>query len=645
MNRTMEKMLRTVLQKILSRRMYLVFSAHAAVIAVSYVLAFQLRFDFAVPERMAMLLWHTLAWVLPMKLVVFYHYGSFHGWWRYVTFADLASLLQAATLSTLGMAAVDHFLIPEHQVPRAVLLLDWGLTILVLGGLRSACRLLREQLWPYLIAGPRRPALMIGVEQAGEAIVGQIHGHRRLDYRVIGFLDENRSHHGTRLGGIPFLGAPGEAVTLAEEHGVGVILVIAGSLSGHPMRNLVRQCRAAEIELKVIPPVEHLLKESYRLQVREVRIEDLLRREPVELDRGAIEAMLRGRRVMVTGAGGSIGSEICRQALACGPEQIILVERAENSLFYVNEELKRLARPGQLAACVADVGDLERMEAVFDRTRPDIVFHAAAHKHVPLMESDPGEAVRNNVLGTQKLADLANEHHVARFVMISTDKAVNPTSVMGVSKQIAERYVHALSEFSDTKFIVVRFGNVLASAGSVVPIFQEQIRNGGPVTVTHPQMRRFFMTIPEASQLVLQAAAMGEGGEIFVLDMGELVPIVDLAEDMIRLSGAMPGEIDIVFTGTRPGEKLFEELCCDGETLSPTSHPKVLAAEHQPVDLMEIREALLELESVVYQPGEKVREVLRQIVPEYHAPDCSRPRSAATAGAGPVAAQTMNLTT
>jgi FlaA1/EpsC-like NDP-sugar epimerase len=442
---------------------------------------------------------------------------------------------------------------------------------------------------------------------------------------------------------VPFLGTPEELLQVAEEYQVEDLLVVADSIPGATLRKLVQQCREAKIDLKVLPPVDHLLNGSYQLQVRDVKIEDLLRRDPVQLDRQVIGNMLRGRKVMVTGAGGSIGSEICRQVLICGPAQLVLVERAENSLFYLERDLSRLAAAGQLAPCIGDIGDAERMQSIFEQYRPDVVFHAAAHKHVPLMEHNPGEAIKNNVFGTQTLADLAGEFRVERFVLISTDKAVNPTSVIGVSKQIAERYVHALSEFSDTRYIVVRFGNVLGSAGSVVPIFQEQIRCGGPVTVTHPEMERFFMTIPEASQLVLQAAAMGKGGEIFVLDMGEPVKIVDLARDMIRLSGAMPGEIEIRFSGKRPGEKLYEELCFPAERLLPTPHPKVRAADHRPISLSEIRESLLELASVLHEPADVLREVLRRAVPEYICPEpshcCNMPRDSAVESAE----ETLNL--
>ncbi|NLY01915.1 MAG: polysaccharide biosynthesis protein [Rhodopirellula sp.] len=639
----METALRKMFRKSLPKRVYILWALHLVVLSFAYVLAFGLQFDFAVPESMAALMWSTLVWVLPLKVAVFYRLGSFHSWWRYVSFADLAAILQASALATVAVAAIDHFVISGEQIPRAVLLLDFGLTLLLLGGIRCAVRLLREEFWPALTAKSRRPALVIGAEQGGESLVRQIHSQPGLNYRIVGFLDENAEHRGSRIGRIPFLGTPDDAARLADERGIRDILVIAGALPGARMRGLVEQCRAAEINLRVVPPIDRFLNGSYQLHIRDVKIDDLLHRDPVQLDRQFVGEMIRGRRVMVTGAGGSIGSEICRQVLSCQPEQLVLVDHGENSLFYLKRELDKLVDHHLLAPCIGDIGDVERMRSIFEHHRPHIVFHAAAHKHVPMMEDNPGEAVKNNVFGTQRLADLAGEFGVERFVLISTDKAVNPTSVMGATKQIAERYVHALSEFSGTRYIVVRFGNVLGSAGSVVPIFREQIRGGGPVTVTHPKMERFFMTIPEASQLVLQAAAMGKGGEIFVLEMGQPVKIVDLARDMIRLSGAAPGEIEIQFSGMRPGEKLYEELYFDTERLLPTAHPKLRAAEHRPISLMELRESLLKLEFVVDQPADVVRETLGRVVPEYRGREPARDGAAPLVQTGKLLAQNAEL--
>ncbi|MEZ6070279.1 MAG: nucleoside-diphosphate sugar epimerase/dehydratase [Pirellulales bacterium] len=370
----------------------------------------------------------------------------------------------------------------------------------------------------------------------------------------------------------------------------------------------------------MIPSFDEILSNRFHFQVRDVNIGDLLRRDPVQLSNAKIESLLEGGTVMVTGAGGSIGSEICRQVLAFRPTKLLLVERTENALFLIERELQATKTETQLIPCIADILDRPRLEAIFEQHRPDVVFHAAAHKHVPMMEHNPGEAIKNNVLGTRAVAELADAYGANEFVMISTDKAVNPTSVMGSSKHLAERFVNTFSEESTTKFVVVRFGNVLGSNGSVVPIFAEQIRQGGPITVTHPDIERYFMTIPEASQLVLQAAAMGEGGEIFVLDMGESVKIVDLARDMVRLSGLEPDDIEIVFTGLRPGEKLYEELYFDNEEMLPTPHPKVFVAYHRPFRLDEVRASIDALAAVMHAPAEEVRAELKRHIPEYEWP-------------------------
>jgi FlaA1/EpsC-like NDP-sugar epimerase len=370
--------------------------------------------------------------------------------------------------------------------------------------------------------------------------------------------------------------------------------------------------------VKVLPSYEQLLQGTVDMKPREVSIEDLLRRDPVQLNMQELQRWIDGHVLLVTGSAGSIGSEICRQLLQFSPRRLVLVDRSENGQFFVERELRRLASATQIDVCMADINDAQRMSQLFEDYRPGIVFHAAAYKHVPLMETNPGEAVKNITLASRQLADLADRHGVSSFVMISTDKAVNPTSVMGVCKRVAELYVQALAETSECRFVTVRFGNVLDSAGSVVPIFRKQIAEGGPVTVTHPDMRRYFMTIPEASQLVIQAGAMGRGGEIFVLDMGEPVRILDLAADMIRLSGLEVGkDINLEFIGQRDGEKLFEELHCDGERHLATTHPKIMVADSKKVELMSLARSLAHLRDLTRSRNSAIRSALRAIVPQY----------------------------
>jgi FlaA1/EpsC-like NDP-sugar epimerase len=597
----------------LPRRIYVLVLVHLVLFALSYEIALRLRFDMEVPTGARSFFWKTLPWLLGFKLLMFHYVGSLHGWWRYITFGDLAALLRVSTLSTIIISFVDYFFVHSYQIPRSVLLLDWGITILLVGGLRSASRLVREIWWPAISLQGRKPALLIGAVQGGEVLARH--------FRVVGFLDEDRSRYGSRLGGIPFLGSPNDAVGFAQEHEAKDLLIISNSLPGDKLRDLVQRCRKADIKVKMIPPIDELINGSFRLHVRDVNIDDLLRRDPVKLDAVAISKMLSGKRVLVTGAGGSIGSEICRQIAKCNPECLVLVEQAENSLFEFDREMRNLGYGTFCVPRIADICDKGRMRALFQTHRPEIVFHAAAHKHVPMMEENPSEAVKNNVLATADLASLCDAFGVERFVMISTDKAVRPTSVMGVSKQLAERYVHAHAATSKTKFVVVRFGNVLASNGSVVPIFKEQIKNGGPITITHPDMTRFFMTIPEASQLVMQASAMGNGGEIFVLDMGKQVKIVDLAKDLIRLSGLAPEEIPIEYIGIRPGEKLYEELYMDSEEMLPTAHPKLHMVYPQQFSAEELNETLEDLRSLVNENDEVVRRKICSLAVDYCSSD------------------------
>ena len=424
----------------------------------------------------------------------------------------------------------------------------------------------------------------------------------------------------SRVAGFEVLGTIDSAAVEIARRRADEVVVQSGLLTGKRFRKLLEDCEHAGATVKVLPGIDELMngqRDLTHVRLRPVEIKDVLRREPVQLDDTAIRVLIEGRTVMVTGAGGSIGSEICRQVLRFNPKTLLLVEQAENSLFLIEQELSRLEPRPAFEPLIADITDESRMEQIMGLHRPEVIFHAAAHKHVPMMEWNPAEAIKNNVFGTRMLARLADRHGVREFVAISTDKAVNPTSVMGCSKLLAERFVQALSVTSRTKYIVVRFGNVLASNGSVVPIFQEQIRRGGPVTVTHPGIERYFMTIPEASQLVLQAATQGEGGEIFVLDMGESVKIVDLARDLIALSGLEPDDIEIVYTGLRPGEKLFEELYFDDERRVGTRHPKVFCAMHRPADLAAVEATFDELAEVLDEKPEVVRARLRDLVPEY----------------------------
>ena len=601
-----------------SQRQLLLAMALVPVFAAIHYLAYWLRFEGTL-SRSAQFQWQeSVVPVVMIKVVVFGWFGVYQGWSRYVTFHDLVNLVQAATICSLSIVLLDYLFLQDFAFPRSIFLMDWGATIFAIGGLRSTMRAMEEFAWYSFRTDRRKPTFIVGANDTGEALLRAIRRNYKLPYRVIGFLSEDGTKIRSRIGGVPIIGTLDDTCRLAEKYGVKEVLITAGELTGSQVRKLVEEGSQKGVLVKVMPSYEQLLGGKLAWRPREVSIEDLLQRDPVNLDLGKLHNWIDGRVLMVTGSAGSIGSEICRQLLQFSPRRLIVVDRSETGQFFLDRELQEIAGATPIETVIADISDVRRMDTIFKTYQPEIVFHAAAYKHVPLMESHPGEAIKNITLATRSLADLAHRHEVRSFVLISTDKAVNPTSVMGACKRVAELYVQALSTRSKTHFVTVRFGNVLDSAGSVIPVFRAQIAAGGPVTVTHPEMRRFFMTIPEASQLVIQAGAMGNGGEIFVLDMGRPIRIVDLAKDMIRLCGYRVGkDIEIAFVGKRPGEKLYEELHVSDEDHLPTSHPKILVAQGRPLDLLQIKRQLHELSLHVDEPRESLIEHLQQLVPQY----------------------------
>lgn len=502
---------------------------------------------------------------------------------------------------------------------EGVIMLDLLTTIMLLAGLRMLVRLYHEEFFSETRGSARR-FLIVGAGNAGEALLREMLRRKDVQYEVVGFIDDNPAKIGMSIHGIPVLGNVDQLPEICRKHNIDEIAIAIPSANRKQLRRVVQVCEGTKLRFSTVPSLTDIASGKLRVsQMRDVDINDLLGRDEVKLDLADIEKYLNGRTILVTGAGGSIGSEMCRQVCAFGPKALLLVEQAENPLFFIERELLCRFPDVRMHSLICNITDKQRVDQIFSFYRPEIVIHAAAHKHVPLMENNPGEAVKNNVLGTCTVANAADTYGASGFVMISTDKAVNPTSIMGATKRVAEMYIQDLNKTSKTRFVTVRFGNVLGSNGSVVPIFKQQIAAGGPVTVTHPEMRRYFMTIPEASQLVLQAAAMGEGGEIFVLDMGEPVKIVDLARELITLSGFRPGEdIEIAFSGLRPGEKLFEELSIEGEDMLQTRHPKIAVWKNIPKDRETLRkgiEALLRV--AVTQDREKIIETIRFLVPEF----------------------------
>jgi len=591
----------------------------APVFVLVYYLSFWLRFEGQLGPGQMREFAATVVWVVLIKLTVFAWFRIHRSWGRFATFYDLVALVQATTGSLLLTVLVYRLLLTEPSVPRSVFLLDWGATIVIVGGARAVARILRERNWTSLLAPSTKvPVLIVGADDAGESLLRAIMVNERLRYQAVGFVDGDPRRIGTCVGGVPVIGTLEQTCQLAERHGVAEILIASSSLPGREIRRIVNRARQFGIRVKVLPSYEQLIRGSVAVQPQPVSINDLLRREPVQLDLAHLRQWIDDRVLLVTGSAGSIGSEICRQLLQFSPRRLVLVDRSENGQFFLERQLRELAGDVPIDIRVGDVLDRDSTERLLDETRPEIIFHAAAFKHVPLMERHPDEAVKNIVLATRQLADLARECEVESFVLISTDKAVNPTSVMGACKRVAELYVQSLTGQSPCRFVTVRFGNVLDSAGSVVQVFRQQIADGGPVTVTDPRIERFFMTIPEAARLVLQAGAIGRSGEILLLDMGDPVRIVDLAADMIRLSGMEVGkDIDIEFTGLRPGEKLYEELYLDAEKLLPTRHKKIMVADRTPRDPDSVAAAVERLVRLAQAQPDVVRAMLEEIVPEY----------------------------
>ena len=562
---------------LLRYRAVVIVLANLAIATAAYFVTFALRFDLSIPERYATMALATLPLLLACKLLGFWSFGLFSGWWRHVSVRDVEGVVRGNALASALFLMGMVFLRGLHGFPRAVFLLDFILCTVLMAGIRLAIRLLRERRDRAAVRRIETLALIVGAGQAGIRLLEEIESRRRLKIAVIGFVDDDPAKLGLRVCGTPVLGPLDDLPRLVEQHEIGEVLIAVPSARGVALRRIVERCTEAGVRHRVLPTLGQLVEGQVTYtQMREVRVDDLLAREPVHLDRAPVDSLVRGKTVLVTGAAGSIGSELCRQLAGHEPERLVLYDRHENGMFALEMELRARFPGVHLEPVLGDVLLEDQLHCVFAAERPDLVFHAAAYKHVPLAEQNVIEAVRNNIFGTYNVAQAAMAYGTSEFVIVSTDKAVRPTSVMGVTKRVAEMVVRGLQN-GGCCFIEVRFGNVLGSSGSVVPLFREQISRGGPVTVTHPEVTRYFMTIPEAAQLILQAAVLGSGGEIFVLEMGQPVRIVDLARQMIRLSGFQPDEdVPIVFTGLRPGEKLHEELIAQQEEVAATYHDGIM---------------------------------------------------------------------
>ena len=617
---------------------FVVLCSDLFLLAGSLYIAHLIRFEFNIPSYFMDTGIRMLPFVLITKIFCFYFFDLYRGMWRYTSIQDLLNIIKAASTSTL---LIMCFILIRYQFigfSRSVFLIDWCLTILFISGFRLGVRIYfeyfaekgaRPSIQISLLrlfkekSGDSKNLLIIGAGDGAEKIYREIHANAGLRYRVVGFLDDDSAKIGKKIHGVPVLGRINEIAKATGKVKADEALIAIPSANGTQMRTIVDHCKNGGIEFKTIPGYGELINGRVTINsIREVAYGDLLGREIIKLEEEKIGAYLKDRNVLVTGAGGSIGAELCRQICRFQPEKIILFERAESPLHSIELELKQNYKNITVVPVLADVQDKNQLNKAFEGHQPNMVFHAAAYKHVPMLEIQPWKAIDNNVVGTKNLMEVSTANNVARFVFVSTDKAVRPANVMGASKRLAETMLQGQNGcgLSQTRFMIVRFGNVVGSVGSVVPLFKNQIQDGGPVTVTHPDVTRFFMTIPEACQLILQAGAMGNGGEIFILDMGTPIKIDDMARDLIRLSGFEPEiDIKIEYTGLRPGEKLYEELITDGEDIVPTRHEKIMVLKGIECDLELLNGKIDEL--VVFaaeQSGDKIKSKLKEIVPDYN---------------------------
>ena len=621
----------------INQRKLLRFTVEILCLAAAFAMSFMVRIDVILSWTWGKRILIHIVPVVVLELVCLWLFGALRGAWRFVSIQDVKRILIALAVACVPMilARIVIGACLKPQDPLLILSLPWGvifvnfcLAFLSLVGARVFHRLVYEARIRRALnaASPLRASLsektiLIGEDRA-RSIIESISMHPEMPIELVGIISHGESIVGDTIADVKIIGKIKDIPECAKKYDVTHAIICESPRGGHNLREILELCAEASLSTRIIPQLDDLVEGKFDVgQLREVSVEDLLHRDPVQLDKTQISSFLHGKRILVSGAGGSIGSEICRQILAFSPAMIVLLERCELFIYEIEKELSAIAGETKIVPRLVDICDIPRLEAVFEETKPEVIFHAAAYKHVPMLEYNPGEAIRNNVEGTMNMVNVADASGCEAFVMISTDKAVHPTSIMGTSKRIAELYLQVMSKTSKTRFCAVRFGNVLGSTGSVVPLFRSQLAKGGPLTVTHPDMVRYFMTIPEASQLVMQAGAMGKGGEIFVLDMGEPVRIVDLARDLIRLSGKSEKEIPLVFTGTRPGEKLFEELGFDEECMDRTGHPKIYVGKLRPVDREVVLSGIEKLRPYRdSQDNAAVRAVMSELVPEMMTP-------------------------
>ena len=625
--------------KINNRNFFLIIGTDIFLFIASLFIAYLIRFDFITSGRYLHFILKLLPLMLGIKIFTFYEFGVYRGMWRYTSIADLFSIIKAASLSSLVAVSFLLFSTGFIGFPRSIFIIDWCFTILFISAFRLSIRIFIvhfsenesllstiRKLWSLLKRKnpDKKNLLIIGAGDCGEKIYREIRDNLKLKYNIVGFLDDDEDKIGRKIHNIPVLSSISKVRYTAQKVDAQEILIAVSSATASQMRSIISSCENSGLPYKTVPGMGELINGEVTIKsIRDVDYRDLLGRDVVQLEEKEIGAYLHGKVVIVTGAGGSIGSELCRQICRFNPRKLLLFERAESPLFYIELELKNKFSDIHVIPILSDIQNKDQLEKVFMDYHPNVFFHAAAYKHVPMLEMQPWRAVENNIMGTRNALNVARRFRVERFVFVSTDKAVCPANVMGASKRIAEMLVHGCrnDESDNYRYMIVRFGNVVGSIGSVVPLFREQIKNGGPVTVTHPEVTRFFMTIPEACQLILQAGAMGSKGfvDTYILDMGTPIKILDMAKDLIRLSGFEPDiDIKIEYIGLRPGEKLYEELITKGENIVPTRHEKIMVLRDENYfgdNLIKNIEELIHISRS--QNIEKIKTKLRKIVPEY----------------------------
>lgn len=600
---------------ILKSRRSIIISTHLILVVCAYILAFYLRLDFNISRSVWLLILKTLPVFIFVKMVILGYFGLYSGLWRYASIDDIWRIAKAHVLAMLCLIPAIAFFSTFEGFPRSIFVLDCILSFCLVAGVRFVTRLLREKYRPALGIKQKR-VIIVGAGEAGVMVLREARINPKANIEIVGFIDDDRGKKNSRIQGVSILGACSVIPLIVEKYGIDEVVIAIPSANGEVIRKIVSYCQAYSVRIRIVPGLQKILNGDLEVKPRDIRPEDLLGRETVNVNEEEIKGYLSGKVVLVTGAGGSIGSTLCRQIVNFNPKEVLLFDHNENNVYFLGIDFLTKYPKIKFKTIIGDMRDIGLLKNVFSLYRPQVVFHAAAHKHVPLMEENPSAAVKNNIIGSRNLIYASHHYKTERFILISTDKAVNPTSVMGITKRIAEMVLQSKARTSKTEFMAVRFGNVLGSDGSVVPLFKKQIEEGGPVTLTHPEVKRYFMSVNEAAQLVLQAGAMGKAGEIFILDMGEQIKILDLAKELISLYGLKPEEdIKIKFIGLRPGEKLFEETLLNSEKDKATKADKIYIAQSDYFDPRVLRRKIKDLEKTAKaMDGSATVKKLREII-------------------------------